>query len=114
MKNGVGNKGKKVLKNVDYDVFKRAFIQAIMENIREKGVSGKEVQEIIKETLDDKRFNFFVKKSLKDIAKETNLTPKECNQALPALMEEKVADEMDDNLKGEIHSEEKKNIEKKR
>jgi hypothetical protein len=29
-------------------------------------------------------------------------------------MEEKVADELDDNLKGEIHSEEKKNIEKKR
>jgi len=105
---GVGNKGKKVLKNVDYDVFKRAFIQAIMENIREKGVSGKEVQEIIKETLDDKRFNFFVKKSLKNIAKETNMNPKECEQALPVLMEEEVADELDDNLKGEIHNEEKK------
>ncbi len=105
---GVGNKGKKVLKNVDYDVFKRAFIQAIMENIREKGVSGQDIQEIIKETLDDKRFNFLVKKSLKNIAKETNMNPKECEQALPVLMEEKVADELDDNLKGEIHNEEKK------
>lgn len=105
---GVGNKGKKVLKNVDYDVFKRAFIQAIMENIREKGVSGQDIQEIIKETLDDKRFNFLVKKSLKNIAKETNMNPKECEQALPVLMEEEVADELDDNLKGEIHNEEKK------
>ena len=111
----VGDKGKKVLKNVDYDVFRRAFIKAIMENIREKGVSGQDIQEIIKETLDEQRFKFLVQKSLKNIAKETDMNPEECKQALPVLMEEEVADELDDNLKGEIHSEEKKkkNIDKK-
>lgn len=111
----IGNKGRQVLKNVDYDVFRQAFIKAVMENIREKGVSRQNIQDIIKETLDEQRFKLLVKNSLKNIAEETNMNEKECKEALPLLVEEDVADELNDNLKGELRSEKKKdtNIYKK-
>lgn len=52
----LGTKGIKVLKNVDYYVFRQALIKAIMEHIRKSGVSGQDIQNIIKQILDDKRF----------------------------------------------------------
>jgi len=105
---GLGRKGKQVLKNVDYDVFRQAFIKAVMENIREKGVSGQYVQDVIRDTLDEQRFKLLVKDSLRNIAKETDMSPKECKDALPLLVEEDVAEELNENLEGEVHSEEKK------
>ncbi len=103
----LGNKGKKVLKNVNYDVFRQAFIKSIMKNIRQSGMSGQNIQDIIKQTLDDKRFKLLVKDTLQNIAKETDMNPRECKQALPLLIEEDVAKDLDDNLEGEVHSQKK-------
>lgn len=60
-----------------------------MENIKEKGVSGQDIQDIIRETLDEERLRLLVKDSLENIAKQTDMTPKECKQALPLLLKKK-------------------------
>jgi len=101
----IGIKGKEILKESNYDEFRRAFINSIMRSISIEGEAGTDIRKIIERTLEEEKFDIIVDKLLKNIAKETNMSNEDSRKVLPILLEEDVAGEISKNLLGHIQEE---------
>lgn len=98
-------KGKEILKDSNYNLFRKAFIDSIMQRISLEGQVGSDIRSIISKTLEEEKFDIIVDKLLQNIAKKTNLSKEESIKAIPILLEEDVAGEISKNLPGQIREE---------
>ena len=97
--------GEEILKKSNYNLFRKAFIDSIMQRISLEGQAGSDIRSIISKTLEEEKFDIIVDKLLKNIIKETNLNKEESIKAIPILLEEDVVGEISKNLPGQIREE---------
>jgi len=101
----LGIKGKEILKESKYDLFRKAFIDSIMQRIGLEGQVGSDIRSIISKTLEEEKFDVIVDKLLRNITKKTNLSKEDSLKALPILLEEDVVGEISKNLPGQVQKE---------
>ncbi len=106
----IGIKGKEILKKSNYDVFREAFIDSIMQRISVEGKAGTDIRTLIAQTLEDEKFDVLIDKLLRNIAKETDMDSADSRKALSILLEEDVAGEITKNLPGQVQ--EKRDVKK--
>jgi len=74
--------GKEILKESNYNLFRKAFIDSIMQRISLEGQAGSDIRSIISKTLEEEKFDVIVDKLLRNITKETNLSKEDSLKAL--------------------------------
>ena len=101
----VDRKGREILKEVHFDKFREAFIESLMKKISIEGKYGSDIRPIIEETLKEEAFTDFINRLVNIIERETSFKKEICNKTASALVEEDIAGEIKDILKGELEEE---------
>ncbi|MBD3262540.1 MAG: hypothetical protein GF334_12880, partial [Candidatus Altiarchaeales archaeon] len=101
----VNEKGRRILSNVNYNLIRKSFIDALMRRISESGRGGQDIRNLIEETLDEEEFRQLVLDLVLNIKKETDLSPRECEKAMSVLLEEDLAEDIKTNLDGGLTEE---------
>ncbi|KAA0011007.1 MAG: hypothetical protein FE041_04640 [Thermoplasmata archaeon] len=101
----VDRKGREILKEAHFDKFREAFIESLMKKISIEGKYGSDIRPIIEETLKEEAFTDFINRLVNIIERETSFKKEICNKTASALVEEDIAREIKDILKGELEEE---------
>ena len=106
-------KGKKILKDIDYERIRESLIESIIEKISKEGTQGYDLRLIIEEILKEDKFKEFIGKLVEQIQKRTEMNEKESKISASYLIQEDIGDEIIKNIK-EVEKEEIGNQQEKK
>jgi len=101
----VDKKGKELLREADFDKFRRAIVEDLVRTIASEGRYGSDIKPIIEETLKEEAFAKFAKKLRGRLEQKAHMGGRVCDGAACRLVEEEVANDIKSILPGQIDEE---------
>ena len=104
-------KGKEILKEAQFNKFKEAFIESLMEKISMEGRYGANIRPLIEDTLKEEAFVDFINK-ITELIEKSKIEKDDCSKTAGVLIEEEIADDIKEILHGQLDEEEDSNTSK--